>query len=715
VKRPTPAAASTTGGGTRRKLFGTVCAGLLAGLLYLSAAASASAATCPNEAVRIQQAAQGLADCRAYEMVSPVDKSNGDVSPNATSRSSLDGNAFEYETLGAFGGAEGAAHSNQYVATRTPTGWASEALNPYQTPNSLAPVFPDEGSFELTSDLSKYVLYTNHDPNDRSGDNSADQIGIYLRIKGVPGFMKISPASLAPGLFWTGPLYVGASSDMSRIFFESTEALTDDAPPFTTEAYEWHNGEVSVIGRLPNDEIDPGGARVGQGSNPESGGAPETQPAISGDGSQVVLTIGSPHQLYLREAGHSKLISFSQASGEEGAPAAHGATFLGSASSNGRRLTTIYFASPDLLTDNAEGDPEEPGADELYAYDVTSEQLTLISVDTEPAENPANPVSMPGARVYTQWISNSADGRYVYFFADSNLTPDGNQSTEKMYVWHDGEITYMADRPTTLPNTNGQARNMTRLSADGTRLVFLSDGIDPAVPTPQVYLYDAPSNHWTCVSCNPYGPTRGEARFKTYQQFFGGLEAQLYIPNNLSTDGSRVFFETKEALVPQDGNGAPDVYEWHEGQLNLISSGRGLGGADFLGASPNGHDVFIATREQLVGEDKDSLLDAYDAREGGGYLSAGFPDQCEGDSCQLAPGSVAPWSAPASTAVVAGGSARAHRKICPRKRRIVRRRNRHRRVRAARYAGAARVKGGKAGTRARCGSVHKASKKRGRR
>ena len=42
------------------------------------------------------------------------------------------------------------------------------------------------------------------------------------------------------------------------------------------------------------------------------------------------------------------------------------------------------------------------------------------------------------------------------------------------------------------------------------------------------------------------------------------------------SDGGRIFFETREALVPSDTNGQTDVYEYEQGHLYLISSGTSL-------------------------------------------------------------------------------------------------------------------------------------------
>ncbi len=74
-----------------------------------------------------------------------------------------------------------------------------------------------------------------------------------------------------------------------------------------------------------------------------------------------------------------------------------------------------------------------------------------------------------------------------------------------------------------------------------------------------------------------------------------------------------VFFETGEPLVPQAVNGKVNVYEWHNGQLGLISDGSGPEDAHLYDASANGEDVFFTTYDKLVFGDGDGALDVDDA------------------------------------------------------------------------------------------------------
>jgi hypothetical protein len=115
------------------------------------------------------------------------------------------------------------------------------------------------------------------------------------------------------------------------------------------------------------------------------------------------------------------------------------------------------------------------------------------------------------------------------------------------------------------------------------------------------------------------------------------------LPRNLSADGSRVFFETSERLVSGDSNGVLDVYVWEDGQVDLISTGRGSEASELIDMSASGDDVFFTTRERLSVMDCDDQMDVYDARVNGGFASleppgpCGEDESCQGELCQGSP------------------------------------------------------------------------------
>jgi hypothetical protein len=144
----------------------------------------------------------------------------------------------------------------------------------------------------------------------------------------------------------------------------------------------------------------------------------------------------------------------------------------------------------------------------------------------------------------------------------------------------------------------------------------------------QVFRYASAADALDCASCAVTGaaPTSDT-----------GLSSGLNI-----TDAGVVFFSTREALVLRDSNNQLDVYEWKEGEQQLLSTGISEFEAGLLSASADGVNVFFFTRGTLVPQDKlGNLMKIYDARAGGGFLQLPPPPLCAAkDECH-GPGTVA--------------------------------------------------------------------------
>ncbi len=185
----------------------------------------------------------------------------------------------------------------------------------------------------------------------------------------------------------------------------------------------------------------------------------------------------------------------------------------------------------------------------------------------------------------------------------------------------------------------------------------------------ELYLYNAPpKSTLTCVSCNPSGAPASSDVYLThdFDEGFAAPNARnAFLTRNLSEDGRRVFFETEEALVPQDINGRIDVYEWEQkgeggcpkggGCVYLISTGQSADNSFFGDASANGEDVFLFTRQSLVSQDQDYNLDLYDARVDGGIAAQNPATMvpCGGEVCHGVP-ALAPVFGTPSTAMPSG-------------------------------------------------------------
>jgi hypothetical protein len=110
-------------------------------------------------------------------------------------------------------------------------------------------------------------------------------------------------------------------------------------------------------------------------------------------------------------------------------------------------------------------------------------------------------------------------------------------------------------------------------------------------------------------------------------------------------------------LVLADVNGVSDIYEWEAngtgscnrsdqngGCLFLVSPGNSPLPASLADVSVDGDNVFFFTAQSLVRQDRDELLDVYDARVGGGILSQNEvePAPCASEGCTTGAGTVAP-------------------------------------------------------------------------
>src|SRR6185312_1816607 len=96
----------------------------------------------------------------------------------------------------------------------------------------------------------------------------------------------------------------------------------------------------------------------------------------------------------------------------------------------------------------------------------------------------------------------------------------------------------------------------------------------------------------------------------------------------ISRDGTHVFFETQESLVPTDSDTSIDGYERTGGTTNLVSTGPAGNQtlvADFLMVSEDGSRVFFDTAASLVPTDTDGRDDVYERFRGATTLISTGP------------------------------------------------------------------------------------------
>ena len=423
--------------------------------------------------------------------------------------------------------------------------------------------------------------------------------------------------------------------------------------------------------------------------------------AVSADGSRIFFE--AEGDLYVREHGdqpQSALASGSIAvdgqqctEPEKACTVELDASQGGSGGGGGRWLAAsedgarVFFIDENKLTSTSTA---TAGSPDLYEYDFEAEagkRLTDLTVD---ATEPADVLGVSGA---------SEDGSDVYFIADGVLPGSGENSQKataqagqpNLYVSREGAIAFIATLSgedlcdwtsntgcdLVKPNSPGNTGLTARVSGDGRYLAFNSvseltgyDNVGPscvpkngkAVYGPgscqEIFLYEAENGRLACVSCNlNHTPYAGGAAidWPARPDTSAGM-SDRYPQRNVSEAG-QVFFETSEALLPQDTNGLRDVYEYEHGALHLVSSGTSSAPSYFLDATPSGSDVFFATAQKLLPRDTESTYNIYDARIGGGFPEpAAPPPPCESEECLGAAGASAVFSAPSSTTFAGPGN-----------------------------------------------------------
>jgi hypothetical protein len=563
-------------------------------------------------------ATAALPDNRGWELVSPVEKNGGSIpaagqiAGGGVLQAAAGGGSITYGSATSFAGGQGAPEGSQYLATRTTSGWTTQNISPSLfsgTYGSGALGVP----YQLFSgDLSGALLLSGRHCRSEEGncpvanpplpgtDAPAGYQDYYLRngsggFEALLGTADVANTDLSPAQFDLS--FVGATPDLAHVVLSSCAALTsgatevplgEDCDPAKQNLYEW-----SASSGLTLLNAAPGATLAAQAS------------AISSDGSRVYLSEGG--NLYLREGAQLK----------QADTAAGGGGSFQTASTNG---AIAYF------TKEAH----------LWRYEAAAGTAT----DLTPS---GGVVGVLGA---------SADGSFIYYLAGDGLHLLHGASDTVIAV-APNPLTEATAEPSDYPPPTGTART----SADGTHLAFLSkapltgyDNTDQktGLPDTEVFLYSSSgAGQLRCVSCRPNGtapagPSSIPGAIANGEQV-GATEA--YKPRALSADGSRVFFDSRDAVFGPDTNNDADVYQWEAqgpgctkatGCVALISSGRSEGGASFADASANGNDVFFLTDGSLVGTDPGSV-DLYDARAGGGFPEPLVPIPCFGDSCQNLP------------------------------------------------------------------------------
>jgi len=595
----------------------------------------------------------GEPEKRGIELVNNPDKGNQNARAaelySGMSPLRGDGEAFLWTVVG---GAPGANSGTQatFLATRTVAGWVSRSLVP---PASL-----QVGGGSLT----------------------------YYPVAARPDFSGFIFQPALPSALTTGPpTYVRLDQSADQQILHSYEspvlfrvdATTDTAhvlivDPDTGKLEDIGSGSAEEIDLIPPPTAPLGVPRAG-GSRPACGLEPEGSSFFGpggGGGAASQFQFGY-HRMSITDASRV----YFQVHPDSTYPSCNGPWALYERNREANPQTTTPIVSPALATNDTAIIRTTP--DGHGAYFVTSAKLSSADKNSDIdvyqwAEATGKDTCLTcgvenevGQKITDADLSAfnngplpvlvSDDFSHIYFNSTERLIPHvGVQGQLNLYVLSAGKVRFVA--------SSVSASQSMQLSSDGNVLSFRSgvpltaDMIAPQCPVlgegngsqtgacNELFLYDDRGGSIECVSCRDGAATVSSVSLSSFGK-----------PFQTSADGSTVSFTTAESLVPLDVNSSPDLYEWRNGSIRLITDGVtrypiGLAAPIPQAVDSNGSNIaFSVASSALTGFERDGLANLYDARIGGGFTPPSPVEHCSEESCQgplqAAPPSPQPGSA----------------------------------------------------------------------
>jgi hypothetical protein len=397
--------------------------------------------------------------------------------------------------------------------------------------------------------------------------------------------------------------YQGASSDGSRVFFTSTQQLTDSA------GEDRHAGDTS-----------------------KREGCVFT--ASTASGCNLYEFVCPNHCENISE---KRLVDVSAGDSSGLGPRVQGVIAIPPTGSD------VYFIARGVLTERANKGGQEPvpGGENLYVYREghLSFIATLASSDSP------------------EWLEHggigvanvTSDGRVLVFTSHRGLTPDATSGEGPAQVYrYDAETEQLARVSVGVQgfNDNGNAPVADARIVKAQEDFIAGDGpgrSDPSVSENGSYVFFE----------SPTGLTPGALNDQHVTGNPAVLAENVY---EWAADGSQL----SGSAVPcaQPGGCVSLISDGRD--LNEGSGAHeNTSAVELLGTDETGSNVFFWTADQLVGQDTDSQLDLYDARVNGGFAEPAAPPECEpgetlaGGACRAA-GSTPPAPATLASAVFAG-------------------------------------------------------------
>jgi hypothetical protein len=643
------------------------------------------AEVCGNGALREEQGSTYLPDCRAYELVSPAQKFGyqfgSQLTPISEIEVSASGERMTYSSYYPLPPAEAGSFGG-YSAIRQSFGWSTTSLFPapglHQIGNGLPGADMSLRGSTPDGRVSVYLDSTT-EPGPSLALVRADGSRATIAMGSTYGPPISGPVGAAPGQPW----FAGISADGKHVIFADSDRLLPGLPTGSEDIlYEWEDsggpGTLRVVDRddgatlnLLNSEGAELGAsastRQAREANGTADGGSGLTHAVSSDGRRVFFQSPAPTcngcgsaALYLREDARTTTLLSSPEPGYTPANPPTDVRFLDAAADG---HVAYFWANGDLTSGS-------PSTGAIYSYEADSGALDLVGGAPEVSDEVTS--SMPPTALASE------DGSHLFYERGDDLidySNGENRVVSQGLLVQGGPPQINSDVGSVIEAKRG-IRSLGCPSAaatpDGRYFVFSArEGQVNGSKPLEVYRYDAWSGAPVQVLTPRFdldgkgpGANADAAHDDSGFPFAGSCSLKFprpVTPRLMSSDGSRVFFSSAGAYAAGDNNNTFDAYEWHEGQLSLLSSGTSAQGSYYVGTGQSGRDALFVTSQPLVGWDTDQVYDLYDARiEGGLPEPADKESRCEGEACQST--AIAPVAgSPASSSLNAADRPSAHK------------------------------------------------------
>jgi len=413
-------------------------------------------------------------------------------------------------------------------------------------------------------------------------DNAID---VYMRSAGTTTLISLGPNG---GNGVQTAFYKANTPDGTRVFFETAESLVSGDSDIARDVYQWSSGTVTRLSTGPSGGNDSNFDTFYEGSSTDG-----THVFMSTD-EQLTSTDTDPTtDVYERFGSTTTQLSIGPAGGNGNVDFDYDAFFDG-ASADG---TKVWLDTDEGLTT----DDTDTGYD---VYERSGGTITRVS--TGPTGGNAN--------LDVFFDAGSADGTRVYFDTIEPLVAGDTDPASDIYVRSGGTTSLVSIGP-----NGGNGGDFSSFAAitgtDGSNVFFGTpeglvasdtDGFE------DVYQRDVVAGTTTLISTGPNG---GNGPTPAFFAGVGGTAPDL-----------RVFFTTDEQLFSADTDASIDIFERQPTGSTFLSEGRN--GADqdinpvYRGASTDGTKVVWETGEALLADDTDSAQDVYAATQG---TPGGFP------------------------------------------------------------------------------------------